>query len=147
MADLVSSGGNAGHGLVMRRIVLAVPTLAVLLSACSTGPATGPATGPPPAARAPASHLPQGDPTLLATTGGGPGRFPPTGHGVLDGRVVLVDPGHNGGNFSASSVINRLIWNGREDETCDTTGAQTDGGYTEARFNWHVALDLTADLR
>ena len=31
--------------------------------------------------------------------------------------------------------------------TCDTTGTQTDGGYTEAQFNWKVALYLTADLR
>ena len=66
---------------------------------------------------------------------------------MLDGKVVLVDPGHNGGNFAAASVINRLIWNGRESETCDTTGAETDGGYTEAQFNWNVARYLTADLR
>ena len=58
-----------------------------------------------------------------------------------------MDPGHNGGNFTAPSIINRLIWNGRETETCDTTGTQTDSGYTEALFNWHVALYLTADLR
>jgi N-acetylmuramoyl-L-alanine amidase len=88
-----------------------------------------------------------GPPTLPAATGGGPGRFPPTAKGILDGRVVLVDPGHNGGNFAAPSIINRLIWNGRESETCDTTGTETDGGYTEALFNWHVALYLTADLR
>jgi N-acetylmuramoyl-L-alanine amidase len=61
--------------------------------------------------------------------------------------VVAVDPGHNGGNFAAASVIGKLIWNGRETETCDTTGAQTDGGYTEAQFNWNVAVYLTADLR
>ena len=58
-----------------------------------------------------------------------------------------MDPGHNGGNFAAASVIGKLIWNGRETETCDTTGAQTDGGYTEAQFNWNVAVYLTADLR
>ena len=58
-----------------------------------------------------------------------------------------MDPGHNGGNFDAASVIGKLIWNGRETETCDTTGAETDGGYTEAQFNWDVALYLTADLR
>ena len=58
-----------------------------------------------------------------------------------------MDPGHNGGNFAAASVIGKLIWNGRETETCDTTGAQTDGGYTEAQFNWDVAVYLTADLR
>jgi len=58
-----------------------------------------------------------------------------------------VDPGHNGGNFTVASVIGKMIWNGRETETCDTTGAQTDGGYTEAQFNWNVAVYLTADLR
>jgi N-acetylmuramoyl-L-alanine amidase len=95
-----------------------------------------------------ASHPPSdGPPTLPAAASGGPGRFPPTGKGILDGRVVLVDPGHNGGNFAAPSIINRLIWNGRETETCDTTGTETDAGYTEALFNWHVALYLTADLR
>jgi len=87
------------------------------------------------------------DPPFQAAAGGGPGRFPPTGRGILDGKVILVDPGHNGGNFGAPSVINRLIWNGRETETCDTTGTETDSGYTEALFNWHVALYLTADLR
>jgi N-acetylmuramoyl-L-alanine amidase len=92
------------------------------------------------------------DPTALPTlpdakSGGGPGRFAPTGHGRLNGKVILIDPGHNGGNFAAASVINRLIWNGRESETCDTTGAETDAGYTEALFNWRVALYLTADLR
>jgi N-acetylmuramoyl-L-alanine amidase len=95
-----------------------------------------------------ASHPPSdGPPTLPAAASGGPGRFPPTGKGILDGRVVLVDPGHNGGNFAAPSIINRLIWNGRETETCDTTGTETDAGYTEALFNWHVALYLIADLR
>ena len=58
-----------------------------------------------------------------------------------------MDPGHNGGNFAAASVIGKLIWNGRETESCDTNGAQTDGGYTEAQFNWDVAVYLTADLR
>jgi N-acetylmuramoyl-L-alanine amidase len=86
-------------------------------------------------------------PRLPHSPGGGPGRFRPTGSGVLDGTVVLVDPGHNGGNFAAPGIINQLIWNGRESETCDTTGAETDGGYTEAQFNWNVARYLTADLR
>ena len=65
----------------------------------------------------------------------------------LAGKVVGVDPGHNGRNYADPSFINRLIWNGRERETCDTTGTSTDGGYTEARFNFDVARDLTRDLR
>jgi N-acetylmuramoyl-L-alanine amidase len=64
----------------------------------------------------------------------------------LAGVVVGIDPGHNGRNYTDPSFINHLIWNGREMETCDTTGTETDSGYTEAQFNWNVASYLTADL-
>ncbi len=64
----------------------------------------------------------------------------------LAGRVVGVDPGHNGRNFTDPGYIDHQIWNGREHEDCDTTGTETDGGYTEARFNWNVAGYLVADL-
>lgn len=65
----------------------------------------------------------------------------------LTGKVVGIDPGHNGRNWSDPSFLNAQIWNGRESEDCDTTGTQTDSGYTEARFNFNVATDLAADLR
>jgi N-acetylmuramoyl-L-alanine amidase len=65
----------------------------------------------------------------------------------LAGKVVGIDPGHNGRNYTDPSYLNHLIWNGREEEGCDTTGTETDGGYTEARFNWNVARYLTADLK
>jgi N-acetylmuramoyl-L-alanine amidase len=61
--------------------------------------------------------------------------------------VVGIDPGHNGANYSDPSFINHRIWNGREEESCDTTGTETAGGYTEARFNFKVASYLAADLR
>lgn len=66
--------------------------------------------------------------------------------GGLAGVSVGIDPGHNGANATHFSYINKLIWNGREKETCDTTGTQTAGGYTEAQFNFHVAKFLRADL-
>jgi N-acetylmuramoyl-L-alanine amidase len=65
----------------------------------------------------------------------------------LAGEVVGIDPGHNGGNGADPSYIDHLIWNGREPETCDTTGTQTAAGYTEARFTFNVAMDLRAELR
>src|SRR5579859_5585483 len=166
-----------GQRLLMPRLAWMVPALAVILSGCSLVPSASPptdstaATQPSASASTSATHSaaastrdlagsrasasslnPTALPTLPALpdsagASGGPGRFPPTGHGRLDGKVILVDPGHNGGNFAAPSVINRLIWNGRASETCDTTGAETNAGYTEARFNWRVALYLTADLR
>ncbi len=111
----------------------------------TAAPASTPASTQPPAVAAAADAT--APPRLPHSPDGGPGRFRRTASGVLDGKVVLVDPGHNGGNFDAASVINQLIWNGRESETCDTTGAETGSGYTEAQFNWNVARYLTADLR
>jgi N-acetylmuramoyl-L-alanine amidase len=68
------------------------------------------------------------------------------GRKPLAGKIIGIDPGHNGRNWTDPSFINQLIWNGREWEACDTTGTETDGGYTEARFNWNVASYLRADL-
>jgi N-acetylmuramoyl-L-alanine amidase len=64
----------------------------------------------------------------------------------LAGRVVGIDPGHNGGNFSDPGYIDQQVWNGREYEDCDTTGTETADGFTEASFNFAVATDLRADL-
>jgi N-acetylmuramoyl-L-alanine amidase len=76
-----------------------------------------------------------------------PSSRPPAGPArPLAGKVVGIDPGHNGGNGADPGYINRLIWNGMENETCDTTGTETDAGYTEAEFNFNVALYLRADL-
>jgi N-acetylmuramoyl-L-alanine amidase len=147
----------------MRRIAWALPALAALVCGCGAGTPAPQATSQPPSS-APASRQSQPAATRASAkpapansvasakarpdaTSGGPELFRPSRTGILSGKVVAVDPGHNGGNAAASSVIGKLIWNGRETEACDTTGAQTDGGYTEARFNWNVAVYLTADLR
>jgi N-acetylmuramoyl-L-alanine amidase len=61
--------------------------------------------------------------------------------------VVGIDPGHNGRNYSDPRFINQQVFNGREEEACDTTGTETDSGYTEAQFNFNVANLLAADLR
>ena len=42
--------------------------------------------------------------------------------------------------------MNQTVFNGTGPETCDTTGTATDGGYTEAQFNFDVASLLEADL-
>lgn len=65
----------------------------------------------------------------------------------LAGKIVGIDPGHNGRNYTDPSYINHLIWNGREQEACDTTGTETNSGYTEAQFNFNVAQYLAGDLR
>jgi N-acetylmuramoyl-L-alanine amidase len=65
----------------------------------------------------------------------------------LAGKIVGIDPGHNGLNYTDPAYLNRQIWNGREDENCNTTGTQTASGYTEAQFNWNVASYLRKMLR
>jgi N-acetylmuramoyl-L-alanine amidase len=76
-----------------------------------------------------------------------PASLPPLVAGKLSGKVVGIDPGHNGRNFTDPSFINRWIWNGREKEHCNTTGTSTNAGYTEALYNFMVATYLAADLR
>ncbi len=65
----------------------------------------------------------------------------------LAGKVVGIDPGHNGRNYTDPGYIDRPIWNGREEEACDTTGTETASGYTEAQFNFNVGEYLAGDLR
>ena len=64
----------------------------------------------------------------------------------LAGKIVGIDPGHNGLNYAYPGYLTQQIWNGREWEDCDTTGTETNGGYTEALFNFRVAGYLRADL-
>jgi N-acetylmuramoyl-L-alanine amidase len=64
----------------------------------------------------------------------------------LTGKIVGIDPGHNGRNYTDPAYLNHQVWNGREWEGCDTTGTETNGGYTEALFNFRVAGYLRADL-
>jgi N-acetylmuramoyl-L-alanine amidase len=65
----------------------------------------------------------------------------------LAGKVVAVDPGHNGGNAAHPEIINQLVDVISEQKACDTTGAETDAGYTEHAFNFDVATRLAALLR
>ena len=64
----------------------------------------------------------------------------------LAGKIIGIDPGHNGRNYTDPGFLNKQVWNGREWEDCDTTGTETASGYTEARFNFNVATYLRADL-
>ena len=74
------------------------------------------------------------------------GGLPGAGGLPLAGRVVGIDPGHNGLNDTSPAFLDRRIWNGRGWERCDSTGTRTAGGYTEASFTWNVAVYLRADL-
>jgi N-acetylmuramoyl-L-alanine amidase len=65
----------------------------------------------------------------------------------LAGRTVAIDPGHNGGNYLHTAEIDRLVNAGTLLKPCDTTGTATDAGYSEAAYNFDVALRLARILR
>ena len=82
----------------------------------------------------------------MAATPTGDGYWLVLGSGALAGKVVGIDPGHNGLNGSDPDFIDQPVYNGTGYEPCDTTGTETASGYTEAEFNFTVATDLQADL-
>ncbi|MBD0672896.1 N-acetylmuramoyl-L-alanine amidase, partial [Streptomyces sp. CBMA156] len=83
-------------------------------------PAEAPATTPPPA--------------------------PPTAATDLAGRTVLLDPGHNPGNSAHTAEINRQVDIGNTRKECDTTGTETNAGYTEAEYTLDVSRRARAIL-
>jgi N-acetylmuramoyl-L-alanine amidase len=57
------------------------------------------------------------------------------------GKVVVLDPGHNGGNASHPAQINKQVPAGRgQMKACNTTGTATNAGYAEHEFTWDVSV-------
>jgi N-acetylmuramoyl-L-alanine amidase len=65
----------------------------------------------------------------------------------LDGKVVVIDPGHNGGNYRDPKAINRKVNVLTQWKACDTTGTATNSGYSEAAFTWDVSNRLAKILK
>ncbi|GLX08129.1 N-acetylmuramoyl-L-alanine amidase [Microbispora sp. NBRC 16548] len=65
----------------------------------------------------------------------------------LTGKVVVIDPGHNGGNYRHTKEINQLVDISNQKKACDTTGTSTNDGYTEAAFTWDVSSRLAKLLK
>ncbi|MFJ7147961.1 N-acetylmuramoyl-L-alanine amidase [Streptomyces sp. NPDC100445] len=70
----------------------------------------------------------------------------PSGTDSLRGKVVVIDPGHNPGNFRHTAEIGRTVDIGNHRKECDTTGTSTNDGYAEARFTLDLAHRLRALL-
>jgi N-acetylmuramoyl-L-alanine amidase len=112
------------------------------LAACSG--ASVPDTGSAMAAPGHRATATPADPATSAT----PSPSPHVTSGPpLAGTVIVIDPGHNGGNWSHPATINRLVNAVTEWKPCDTTGTQTDAGYTEHAFTFNVAIRLARLLR
>jgi N-acetylmuramoyl-L-alanine amidase len=66
---------------------------------------------------------------------------------AVAGKTIVIDPGHNGGNAAHPEIINKLVPMGTGMKPCDTTGTETNSGYTEAAFTFDVATRVVALLR
>ncbi|MGI5449535.1 N-acetylmuramoyl-L-alanine amidase [Streptomyces sp. CA-243310] len=85
---------------------------------------------------APASPAPNGSPS----------GSPAAGKAPLTGRTVVIDPGHNTGNFKHTQEIDRQVDIGTNHKECDTTGTTTNSGYMEAEFTMDVSRRLRTVL-
>ncbi|MFE0647395.1 N-acetylmuramoyl-L-alanine amidase [Streptomyces sp. NPDC059534] len=136
-------------------------TLALALAAtgcCAVLAGCGASQAAPPSAKAQEARQSQQSPQAPETQGeSGTQARPPLASGPtrsrsplplsqsrsLVGRTVVIDPGHNSGNFRHSTEINKKVNIGTTRKECDTTGTSTNGGYTEASFT----LDVSHRLR
>jgi N-acetylmuramoyl-L-alanine amidase len=140
---------SSGTGLILATVIVALIGIGLAALFAALRPAShqtplGPGRTHP-AAHASSASSPARDPSSSAPAAAAKQATPPPL--PLAGKVVGIDPGHNGANGANPAYINQMIWNGRASETCDTTGTATNGGYTEAQFNFDVAQYLRADLR
>lgn len=133
-------GGITGRPAAGRSGVAAVPAG----SPGGTSRPAGPAQGPADPARAAATSSPA---TGRPTTVGGPGSGAAEPARPLAGKVVVLDPGHNGANWSHPAIIDRLVNVITEWKACDTVGTETGAGYPEHAFTFDVATRLARLLR
>jgi len=142
LALTATLGTGCGGGA--RRPAGAVP----VLTETTASPAG--TTGAQAGAGASATASGPGAPTLAKPGSGNQRGARPTHAalaGALSGRVVTVDPGHNGGNFTHPEQIGHLVNDGDGLKECDTTGTAAADGYRETDFNWDVGLRVRALLQ
>ncbi|ODU02265.1 MAG: N-acetylmuramoyl-L-alanine amidase [Pseudonocardia sp. SCN 72-86] len=102
---------------------------AAVLAACATAaPVSGTSTPPP-------------SPTALSSPAAVPTAPPsPSPSASARPKVVVLDPGHNGGNSRDLAAVNTPVPDGRGGtKPCNTNGTQTNAGYTEHAFTWDLA--------
>ncbi|MFC4014750.1 N-acetylmuramoyl-L-alanine amidase [Nonomuraea purpurea] len=121
---------------------IALAVCGLIASACGGTAAGGAAAGQaapatsvrqPPAQRVPPASEPLG--------------AEPAATRPLEGKVVVIDPGHNGGNYRDPKAVNRKVNVLTQWKACDTTGTATNDGYSEAAFTWDVSKRLTKILK
>jgi len=139
------------------RAALAVLVSGITLAACvgcqSSVNSTPSALDNAPSPSAPAVSV--GAPSTSAAASPSPSASPSTAApspkpaaNALAGKIVVIDPGHNGGNAAHATEINRLVPQGfGEEKACDTTGTEGDDGYSEHQFTYQTALIVRSLLQ
>jgi N-acetylmuramoyl-L-alanine amidase len=113
----------------------------------TTVPVTTTVPAPPTTAAPPPTSPPTPPPVTTPVTPSPTVAVAATGPlGSLRGKTIAIDPGHNGGNYAHTTEINRPVFIGTQSRACDTTGTQTDDGYTEAAYTLDVAARLRSVL-
>ncbi|MEV7530390.1 MULTISPECIES: N-acetylmuramoyl-L-alanine amidase [Streptomyces] len=117
---------------------LAALLCSAALAGCGAAPEAARGTQGPGAAATTATPAPARTQAAAATTAARP----------LAGRTVVIDPGHNPGNFRHGREIAEKVDIGTNRKECDTTGTSTNAtgtqaAYTEAAFT----LDVSHRLR
>ncbi len=138
-------------------LTLASTILALLLAGCGAGGGTRAAAAhwaaPAQSASAvPGSASAPGPATPSATPSKSAASAPAPVTGALNlravaGRTIAIDPGHNGGNGAHPEIVDKQVPMGTGTKECDTTGTETNAGYTEAAFTFDVATRLASLLR
>ena len=108
---------------------------------------SAPAAPEPISALSSASYPSAPTSSTVLTTPGSPASPRAVAAKPLAGRVIVLDPGHNGRNGAHPEVISKLVDIGNGRKACDTTGTQTNAGYAEHAFTWDLSNRLAAVLR
>ena len=116
----------------MRWLGPGVATVLVALAGCSSSGATT------------ARTVPEQSSTSSTTT---PVTTPPPEPApttpAAPAPVVVVDPGHNGGNAAHPEIVTAPVPDGTGGtKPCNTTGTATNAGFPEHAFTWDVALRM-----
>ncbi len=135
----------------LARRVTALGVVALLAAGCTVQPAAPGGSGGglvPATAAAPADPEPRAAfPSAFLTPSTGGLRFGPTGSGRLDGRTVVVDPGHNG-QWITSINNRRQPMFGTVGARCLAVGATgMDGKTMEHTVMWQLSQKLVPLLR
>ena len=132
MVLLLSSTGCAGTSVTRERAE--APTVQ---PQTSERPTVQPST-PAPDGRT--SPIEEPAPDVTVSPSPSPSHSHPPDGRPLAGRIIALDPGHNGANGRHPEQINRPVDAGGFQKPCNTTGTATASGFSEARFNWDVAV-------